>query len=520
MRKVIIADDEQRICKLITTLVNWKDLGLELIGCANDGMECLELVRKQTPDILITDIRMPELNGLELIRTCIDEGYNIRFIIISGFNQFEYAYTAIKYGVEDFLLKPLSEEELNNTLRRIVDSLDSTQPQALSHGSNHNAMFEAIIRGDITPQEVDQANYALPHSHTAVARVSLTRGDVSRLYALRILEQFTQKLKLYFTPPDVIALSSVYEGELFFLLNFDRAQKPRVERHIKTYFAALQEMITAYPFMQVTLAYVLDAYDIKQSHAKILLTQKLRDSRLLLEGNKVLTSSMLALPTKDMTPYPLGVRSTLFSALKDLSGDKAKLQLQNIMREQMPNITDYPYLLIEHIKQLIDLTLSCLDEIFELGAARDQYRSTALSILACCTSKDEAITKVLSYLSEFVDELKREQQNGDNKVISTAKEYIRAHYAERLELEDVAKTVYLNPVYFGTVFKQEAGMTFTDYITHVRIEAAKTMLRDMQYNISEISARVGYKDSQHFSKVFKKSVGIKPIDYRKLRHRE
>ena len=123
MLKVVLADDENKIILLLQKLIDWKQLGYEIVGTANDGLRALELVGQQQPHLLITDVQMPGCSGIELIRRARDLQPNLHFIIISGYRKFEYAQNALKYGVEDYLLKPLKQEELAGILLRLSDKL-------------------------------------------------------------------------------------------------------------------------------------------------------------------------------------------------------------------------------------------------------------------------------------------------------------------------------------------------------------------------------------------------------------
>ncbi|MFQ6840880.1 MAG: response regulator, partial [Agathobaculum sp.] len=123
MLKVVLADDENKVILLMRKLIDWEALGYEVVGTANDGLHALELVQTQQPHLLITDIRMPGCDGIELIRRAKEMQPRLHFIVISGYRQFEYAQSALKYGVEDYLLKPLKQEELSSILLRIKDKL-------------------------------------------------------------------------------------------------------------------------------------------------------------------------------------------------------------------------------------------------------------------------------------------------------------------------------------------------------------------------------------------------------------
>ncbi len=117
--KVVVADDERRVCALIVALIDWDGLGLQNVGTAYDGLEAFEVIKREKPDLVITDIRMPGLDGLELISKAKALYPDLQFIIISGHKQFDYAQSAIKYGVGEYLLKPIKKQELNQTLQRM-----------------------------------------------------------------------------------------------------------------------------------------------------------------------------------------------------------------------------------------------------------------------------------------------------------------------------------------------------------------------------------------------------------------
>lgn len=124
MIKVLIADDELRICELIFRLVDWEAMGMSVIAVAHDGRETIKIIKNEMPDIVITDIRMPGYNGVDVIRIGKEYNPEIQFIIISGYSQFDYAQNAIHYGVSDYLLKPVKEEELTKALMRIKNRID------------------------------------------------------------------------------------------------------------------------------------------------------------------------------------------------------------------------------------------------------------------------------------------------------------------------------------------------------------------------------------------------------------
>ena len=127
MVKLVVADDEERVCRLIVALGNWEELGIKVVGTAANGIQALELIRKEKTDILITDIRMPGLNGLELIEKVREISPDIKIMIISGYANFEYAQNALKQGVSDYLLKPINKDALNESLTKMVNQIETAR---------------------------------------------------------------------------------------------------------------------------------------------------------------------------------------------------------------------------------------------------------------------------------------------------------------------------------------------------------------------------------------------------------
>ena len=143
MLKVLISDDEQNICHLIESMIDWDEMGLTLVGMTHNGMDACQKIDQLQPDIVITDIKMPQMDGLEVIKHTLKQPSAPKFIVISGFSNFQYAYTAIKYGVEDFLIKPLSSEELRGSLEKTILKIMSSRAKLRSDKGHTFQMNEA-----------------------------------------------------------------------------------------------------------------------------------------------------------------------------------------------------------------------------------------------------------------------------------------------------------------------------------------------------------------------------------------
>ena len=146
MVKLVVADDEERVCRLIVALGNWEELGIKVVGTAANGIQALELIRKEKTDILITDIRMPGLNGLELIEKVREISPDIKIMIISGYANFEYAQNALKQGVSDYLLKPINKDALNESLTKMVNQIETARRTDMAFQDIQNERREELIK--------------------------------------------------------------------------------------------------------------------------------------------------------------------------------------------------------------------------------------------------------------------------------------------------------------------------------------------------------------------------------------
>lgn len=533
--RLLLADDEPRICTLVKNLIHWDALPLDLVGTASDGDTCLQMIRTLRPDIVISDIRMPGMSGLDIMKTCYEEALPVRFIIISGFTQFDYAYSAIKYGVEDFLLKPIGEQELNDALARLCAQLQSkTAPDASIDKSNseapsvlHRALLVALSKNELTQQDCTPENleryFSLVFAHDGFlfGRLHLDSGGENGTYLYHFMEIFSRKLHDALDGQCDLVLDLPVDNQLLIFLHFYKGTQPvNCMPKLQRLLDDLRDTLAAYPFMRLTMAVTTRTKTTQDFPKAFSLTQTLCNCRFLLDTTRVIDDSALVLPLREMHAYPPTFKQAFLDEFKTLDTARCKALLRTLFREGMPSTYEHPYLLWEHTAQLGALALACFDSLFSLPKDYGSQLEAMKKELQNAASKDDLLNRLLSFFEGIVVQISSSLQSSEGRVIQTVKQYIQMHYSERLELEDVAKEVYLNPAYLGTFFKRETGMNFSDYLTSVRIEEAKHLLDDMQYNIGEIASKVGYKDANYFSRLFQKQVGIKPTEYRKLRHKQ
>jgi len=522
--KVIIVDDEKRICQLIRRLIDWESIGLEVVAEASDGNSAYNLIYAIKPDIVISDIRMPGMDGLEMIERLRSVDITPSFILISGHKQFKYAHNAIKQGVENYLLKPINRQELLENLISIRDQILEKKGDLeekiliknkleLSVSKVRKQMIEILLATPeiITSLHLEEINKEyMMNLKPGYFQFAVLKAEKKQELQPEQNEKETKKMEAVFNKEmggicfDMESYRT--KREIVFLLNHEDyeifiAQLKQTYSELQTRFsdyfmitiglsnrysnfekAAVQESFTAIRYALITgKEHIIDIAKIQVTNRVVLTEEINRDLRQLF-------------------------------AISDLEGIKeyfTKLRIQYLQGEINPE-NMYKEMLI-----IIDLLLASMKVLYKnekLNVSREDIidkmeQSNTIAELFDIT-QDEVCRLVADYINL--------RSTKDTRYIRTAKQYVAEHYSKNINLEDIAEQVHMNSVYFSVMFKKETNINFSDYLVDFRLTKAKELLKNYSISISEVGALVGYKDPRYFSKLFNKIVGIKPSDYRKL----
>lgn len=536
MLKVLICDDEYGICQLIQNLVRWEQLDLELIGIARDGEEGLRMIREQKPDIVITDINMPKITGLELIRSTQQLDIQVKFIPISGYAEFEYAHTAIKYGVSSYLLKPINQEELNTALQSVSEQILKDRGIAL-----HQKQQEQ----DIQAYQQRIRKYTLTqlyHGGTALSASALQTlmheccfqalGDCFQIlavaydsdsYPLASLPGITEPhCKRLLAGMQEVCFDAEYilvDNIAYFLLNYAR-QKQNTIRLLMGYLLensknVLSDGIYILPTFGIgsIVSDVASLGDAVQS-AKAAIT-----SRVISGCGGILDGSLLNWRQDTLDSSMLKNEPDAIEMHMDIRNSDMLLQhFSALLAENESYFHQYPHLYLPFVSEWLQCFRICLQTHFHLlKEEEDILMKTQTDVLAAY-QQGTVLLHCSRCITTILQSLLDRSDNSDTKILQIVKNFVQEHFSEHIELKDAAAIVFLSPSYLGILFKKKTGMNFSDYVTDVRINVAKEYLRNIELNISEIAKAVGYKDTRYFSKLFKKATGVKPVEYRKIYH--
>ena len=521
--RVMLVDDEEDVRQAIARKIDWEEIGFEVVASAENGQEALELQARVHPDVVMTDIKMPFMDGLTLTRKLKENRKNTKVIIFSGFDEFEYAKEAIKLEAEEYLLKPLNASELKNVFLRIRENLVREIDQRRNE-SRLNAYYQeslpimreqfliGLLEGKIPDEKIDEtlASYEMEmkanYYAVAVGTVEQNEGSAeNRLLNISLKQIMEENLGgmgyrtiVYLDKVIVIAL---FEDE-------DRF----------TYFIYLMDQVCkiARRVLDANTTIGIGTPCIKRSnlHRSYKEAKNALDYRVLVDSNQ-------AIYIKDVEPKTeegdrisqLGVQDILrevkLGTKEDLEGS-IHVFLKNLKQSKV-SLPQYQIFLMELIAEIYKLGRSYEIDMNQIFPPQDNIYQNLYQL-----DSPEALGSWMRDICMKVRHvIRRERADSTKSIIERAKHYVQENYGDsNLSVEGICKELNVSPAYFSTLFKKETGMTFVAYVTAVRMERAVELLNTTEDKTYMIAEKVGYTEPNYFSYVFKKTYGIAPSRYR------
>lgn len=534
MLKVLIADDEYKICQLIEKLIDWKSLDMEVAGTASNGIEALEKIRELSADIAITDIRMPGCDGLELIRKAKEVRPKIEFVIISGYRHFEYAQTAIRYGVSDYLLKPIRKEELTETLaairqrlreeseqltrqERVIMTMKSDEERLRSNFLSGLIYRDSKVMAELKDLELVNNRYHFSFRE-GLFSVCIIKCDGRSLEEKKNLDFVTEREQSAIRD---ILTDAVRDFEilpqdsfLFILLNYGEEQKKDIRRlcreileHVAAHGAVLDDIRVT-----VAVGETVDSLEaIQKSYRN---ARNLIEERLVSGTGRVLEGQTGS--QKDFTGTELfsEFNRQMNAALESLSTDRVRNTILSLKEGLLSAGHFSGHEVLQMSREVCNLYL-----FFMKGhgiQVEDGFMERFHEGTDECAGMDELFDYMTRTICQSYNRSVAMKRQEDNRPVRQTRQYIREHYAEVVTLEGVSSVVGLAPTYLSAVFKKETGQTFLEFLSDTRMNAAKQLLKETNDPVAVVCEKVGYSDVRYFTKSFTRFAGLKPNEYRKL----
>ncbi|MDO4677430.1 MAG: response regulator [Blautia sp.] len=535
MLKVFLVEDEMIIRNGVKNNIPWEQEGFTFVGEAGDGELAWPLIKQTKPDILITDIRMPFMDGLELSGLVRKELPDTKIIILSGYSEFDYAKQAINLGVANYLLKPISGEKLLEAVKQVADIIREERAQALlveqyRQENQENIkiekirLFEQIVTGSSTTREILDRGELLELDLAApfytVILLKLVDSGESMDSSTQVMEASEKVDEAIMQKQEFFAVERGLEG-LAILMKSEEEMQAGIQ--LESLEKEIQEILAQYPevsYFGGAGETVQRMRDIRRSYVG---ASKAFASRFFTEKNRFLTVEQIReqkpVGTKDMSLKSVDASKINRKLVEDFLKSGLEEETKNFVEEYFRNIgrENYESLMFCHYL-IVDMNLCASHFLESIGIEPSllpaQCRDVGefLDSLQCEEGMIAYVTKLFTETIRLRDNSSR---NKYMELITAAQKIILENFQNNeFSMNQAAAMVNLSPGYFSTLFRQETGMSFVEYLTGIRLEKAKALLMCTNMRSSEIAYEVGYKDAHYFSYIFKKVCGCTPKEYR------
>lgn len=540
MIKIFLVEDEVIIRNGIKNSIDWENNGYEFVGEASDGELAYPLILKTRPDILITDIKMPFMDGLELSEAVKKELPDIKILILSGYNDFEYAKRAISIGITDYLLKPISADKLLEALAEVSVKISKEREEKellrkyaedMQENTEHEKylFFSRLITESVPITEALELGRRLDmnlsaelynimllniwENESVKEKKKEKREELSDAYVE--VEDYVHSLKR------VCCIRRGVEGWAFLCLADQEAQMADTIRDMRESLSGIMENYRTLEYFGGIGEQVDRLRNLSSSFRE---AQKSFASRFTMENNQIVSQQDVHRVTEEEAPEARGLgvvkdnRELVTKFLRNGTEEEVSSFLEVLFSAEARNNLR-SMLMRQYIMMDIYISVITFGEGLNISTEDIQKVCGEMKDVAEYVVSED---KMRIYTEKLVHEMiiLRDEASGKrySDIIEAAQAYILGNYmSENISLNSVAASVGMSPSYFSSIFSQEVGRTFVEYLTGIRMEKAKELLMCSSKKTSEIGFEVGYKDAHYFSYIFKKTQQCSPKEYRTRR---
>lgn len=533
--KVFLVEDEYIVREGIKNNIDWEKNGYDFCGEASDGELAFPMISEKRPDIVITDIRMPFMDGIELSRMIKEEYPEIKIIILSGHEEFEYAKAAIQIGVEEYLLKPINGDELLQVVNRVAQKIkeENESRETLQEGEG-DENFEYAKRQLLSSLIDDNASLSdameqgkkihlnLMAQCYNIMMLKLQRKNKEQGFSQRILELYkTMEDTLKEQDGQSIMFDRAPEGKVILFMG---SGEEEIRRNMDVFARQFREILPEYEDVTYFGSVGVPVMRLRELGESYEAASHGFSYRFLTEPNQIVDNHTVFDQTRNEKKFSCSIGSVDIQNL-----DKQKIEsflkggemdeIHFFVEEYMKNTGDAgknsmifrQYIVMDMFFAASHFLTQITDGREQLGEpfeSPEQMQKIVSDLEATVVYIKELFTKVMQ-----VRDAQTTEHNSD--VVENAKKYISENYHdEELTLNTVAHEVNVSPNHLSAMFSQKTGQTFVKYLTDVRMHRAKELLKCTSKRSNEICEEVGYRDPHYFSHLFKKNVGCSPIQYR------
>lgn len=529
MYKMLLVEDEPIVRLALKSLVDWNSYGFDEVLEASNGKKALEIMKDRGDiDIVITDINMPVMNGIELIEEGKKLGGNTEFLVLSAYDDYPLVRSAFKLGINDYILK--TEMEPDKIVEMVMAALKKKKGSSNKRSTiDRNELIRKLIAGDLSKGELDDSILRLKGDYYLCCSILIDNFKIIkeryenndlREFISSVVNAVYQVLETVNTG-EVVSLSSEEYGIIF---AFESSMESNINEKLEKILSKIRSALLNFLNIEVTIGISGVNKDIKK--IKSLLEEGQRNARLRFiygkgkniypkdeeevnntkkNKNNNITQQIIAEMTKE---------NGILEALDSLDEEKCIEEMKKIFKMKKLFFTGN---IESFYKYYLEIILAIAQHIIKdegnncegiIGEDIDFY--TEIRKFDTIAEIEEWIIK---FLKTLISSLKK-MNIRESKATRQAKDFIQKNYDAKITLDMVSKEVGFSKTYFSKIFAEETGENFTTYLTNVRIEKAKELLTKTEMKIYEVCEHTGYPNIEHFSRTFKKLVGVSPIQYK------
>jgi two-component system response regulator YesN len=536
MYKLMLVDDEEDVREGVFQEIDWQACGFEVIEKAENGQEALELMEKQVPDIVVTDIQMPFMNGLEMSELIREKYPMTKIIILTGHDEFEYAQKAVKLHIDEYVLKPFSSQELMHAILKVKDRMDAeTAEKENMHILREHyrdslpvlreAFLASLLTRKLSLKEISEKSehysIKLDASGYAVSVISMDHMSENnnttsfktsvdqelKLFAVfNIAEEIAHKHgdDIVFMHHDQVILLSVSEEKEG---NLPMARTLAVLEEIRQSIEKFLKFSVTIGVSSVISAITDCLYAYKDAVSAL-------DYRFIHGNNRIICIDDVEKRVAEKLRFDEDKEHALIRCLKVGSVHDVKELVEDLFQ----GIADTPVSYQDYQVYLLEILISLLKAAKQSDIDMDHLFGadfTVFTEINKFNNIQEAKSWIVGICAKIMEVIARDRQYTYKNLVDMAKEYTQEHYHESdISINKLCSHLHISAGYFSTIFKKETKMTFVNYLMQIRMDAAMDLLRSTDLKAFEVAEKVGYSDANYFSFSFRKQVGVSPKEYR------
>lgn len=527
MIKVLIVDDEPFIRQGLKIIIDWARYGYEICAEAANGNEAIDILQSQKVDLVIVDIKMPGMNGLELIEYIRNNvNVNMRFIILSGYYEFNYARQAIQYSVEDYILKPVQEKELIKIIQKIKDDYYRGKEREIIEKEKARIVYDRhlinLLYGKYTKKDISYVLRFLTITE-GIRYISFEIEDEDETFSKLSLEEKLNTQRLYFLKLSQLlgefsyhAICDVGKGEDYFSVGLIYTK----ELLNKSKLNKIQYVDKLYNNLKLSFPYDLKIYigqkvskieSISESYRSIAISRSFCN----FINNQKIIYYYDDIPHRKDSHLGVGkqIIDQLIGYIKNNEVDMIQLCIDEIYDKLKKSMIETKFIsayIYYMICKLADLAKD-LDSETDQEEVLQYISKEAFSEI----SKGASSIQFKKFALDFAEYLNQFRKSSSRGLLNKIEKDIQKNYMKNLSLKSLGKKYYINNVYLGQLFKKEYGVTFNDYLTSLRIDKAVDLLERTDNRIYTIASEVGFNSPDYFINKFVQIKGVTPHQYRK-----